>query len=68
MIAIAGTTLALIALTWGGFQFAWSSAHVLAPLILGFLLLVAFFVYEFFVPNDPTVPLDTLSNWTSFSG
>ncbi|KAH9933578.1 Mfs1.1 [Epithele typhae] len=40
---IACTTLASVALAWGGICYPWSSAHVLAPLILGFLLI---FVYE----------------------
>ncbi|KAH9933581.1 uncharacterized protein BXZ73DRAFT_100965 [Epithele typhae] len=42
-IIIAGTMLALVALTWGGIRYPWSSVHVLAPLILGFLLI---FLYE----------------------
>ncbi|OSC98516.1 iron permease [Trametes coccinea BRFM310] len=68
LIVIAGTTLALIALTWGGVQFPWGSAHVLAPLIIGGIFLVLFFVYETLVPREPTLPLDVLANRTSFSG
>ena len=66
-IIIAGTTCALVALTWGGVQFPWSSAHVLGPLIVGFVFIGLFFLYEFFVPKDPTLPLDVLVNRTSFS-
>lgn len=65
---IAGTTLALVALTWGGIRFPWDSAHVLAPLIIGFVFIALFFLYEFFVPKDPTLPFDVLANRTSFSG
>ncbi|KAI0636248.1 iron permease [Trametes polyzona] len=65
---IAGTTLALVALTWGGIQYPWSSAHVLAPLIIGGVFLVLFFLYEMLVPREPTLPFDVLANWTSFSG
>ena len=60
--------MALIALTWGGIQNPWDSSHVLAPLVLGFILLAAFFVYEFAIPSDPTLPFDVLANWTSFNG
>ena len=66
-IIIAGTTCALVALTWGGVQFPWDSTHVLAPLIIGFVFIGLFFVYEFFVPRDPTLPFDVLANRTSLS-
>ncbi|OJT12202.1 hypothetical protein TRAPUB_11258 [Trametes pubescens] len=65
---IVGTTLALVALTWGGIQFSWDSAHVLAPLIIGGVFIALFFVYELFVPKDPTLPFDVLANRSSFSG
>ncbi|TBU25225.1 iron permease [Dichomitus squalens] len=68
IIIIAGTTLALVAVTWGGIAFPWDSAHVLAPLIIGFVFIALFFVYETFGPKDPTLPFDILSNRTSFSG
>ncbi|KAI0656495.1 iron permease [Cubamyces menziesii] len=67
-IIIAGTTLALLALTWGGIRFPWGSAHVLAPLVLGGVLILTFFVYEYYVPIEPTTPLDILKNWTALSG
>ena len=67
-IIIAGTTLALVALTWGGIRFAWDDAHVLAPLILGFILIAAFFLYEAFVPSEPTLPLDVMRNRSSLGG
>ncbi|KAI0763283.1 iron permease [Trametes elegans] len=65
---IAGTTLALIALTWGGIQFPWDSARVLAPLVIGGVFIVLFFVYEMFVPKEATLPFDVLANRTSLSG
>lgn len=68
LLAIAGTTLVLIALTWGGIQFPWGSAHVLAPLIIGAALLVVFLFYEKLVPREPAIPLDILANRTSLCG
>ena len=67
-IIIAGTTLALIGLTWGGIRFPWSSPRVLAPLVIGFALIATFFVYEHVVPAEPTTPLDLLRDRTSISG
>ncbi|KAJ3001773.1 hypothetical protein NUW54_g6220 [Trametes sanguinea] len=67
-IIIAGTTLALIALTWGGVTYPWSSAHVLAVLIIGAILIVVFFVYEAFVPPESTIPFDIMKNRTSLGG
>lgn len=42
---ISGTTLSLMALDWTGGAFPWSDAHVVGPLTLGLLLLVAFGLY-----------------------
>ncbi|EIW57943.1 MFS multidrug transporter [Trametes versicolor FP-101664 SS1] len=67
-IIVAGTTLALIALTWGGITYPWISVHVLTPLILGGALIVSFFLYETFVPREPTLPLDVIKNRTSLGG
>ncbi|KAJ2998456.1 hypothetical protein NUW54_g7027 [Trametes sanguinea] len=67
-LAIAGTTLVLVALTWGGIQYPWGSAHVLAPLIIGSTLLGGFLLFEKFVPAEPTIPLDIMANRTSFCG
>ncbi|PIL32228.1 MFS general substrate transporter [Ganoderma sinense ZZ0214-1] len=68
LIIISGTTLALLALTWGGIRFPWNSSHVLAPLILGIALMLGFFVFEKLVPLEPTTPLDVLQNRTALSG
>ena len=35
----------LLALTWGGGNYAWNSAAVVASLVLGFLLIIAFGLY-----------------------
>ncbi|KAI9001454.1 iron permease [Trametes punicea] len=68
LLIITGTTLALIGLTWGGISFPWGSAHVLAPLIIGAVLMACFFVFEYFVPKEPTLPFDIMANRTSLSG
>lgn len=42
---IAGAVLFLLGLSWGGQQYPWKSANVLATLIIGFFTLVAFVLY-----------------------
>ncbi|KAF7560952.1 hypothetical protein G7046_g3200 [Stylonectria norvegica] len=49
----AGLVLFLVALAWGGSAgHAWSSASVLAPLIIGFVTLIACALYEALVIDD----------------
>ncbi|KAL5536448.1 hypothetical protein ACEPAF_270 [Sanghuangporus sanghuang] len=67
-IIVASTTSVVLALTWGGIEFPWSSAKVLVPLILGLAGLVAFVIYEAKVPEAPLVPLRILAHRTSISG
>lgn len=43
-------------LTFYRYQYPWSSAHVLAPLILGVALLVGFFVWESYGAKFPMFP------------
>ncbi|KAI0921395.1 hypothetical protein AcW1_004613 [Taiwanofungus camphoratus] len=68
LIVIAGTTLAIMGLTWGGIRYPWTSVHVLAPLIIGLVLIVCFFIYESQVPDEPTMPWDILTNRTTVGG
>ncbi|KAJ7117982.1 MFS general substrate transporter [Mycena crocata] len=67
-IVIVGSGLAIIGMTWGGVHYSWASAEVLAPLIIGFLLLGVFAVYEVKAAARPTIPLDVMGNRTSVSG
>lgn len=43
----AGLTLFLLGLGWGGVSYPWRSAAVLVPLLLGALLFISVFVYDF---------------------
>ena len=61
-------TSALLGLTWGGIQFPWGSAQVLVPLIIGFVGLFAWVIYEIKVPTEPTIPFCLLTNRTTLSG
>ncbi|KAJ7929142.1 iron permease [Mycena leptocephala] len=68
VLVIIGAGLTTIGLTWGGIRYSWSSAEVLAPLILGIFILVVFVIYEATIPERPTIPLDIVGNRTSLSG
>jgi len=55
-LSISGMILFMAGMQWGGYQYKWSSAHVLAPLILGFFRIVAFFVWEAKFAKFPMFP------------
>jgi MFS family permease len=46
MLFLWGLGLLLLALTWGGSTYSWSSAAVLAPLVIGSVMAVAWAIYE----------------------
>lgn len=57
LLSISGMIVFLAGLEWGGYQYPWHSAHVLAPLIIGgFLLFVAFPVWEVKFAKHPMFP------------
>ncbi|CRG86226.1 Putative HC-toxin efflux carrier TOXA [Talaromyces islandicus] len=55
-LSITGLILFLAGLQWGGYQYPWTTAHVLVPLILGFLILVAFGFWEAYGAKYPMIP------------
>lgn len=56
LLSVSGMLLFMMGMQWGGYQYPWSSAHVLAPLILGIALLVAFIVWEAYGAKHPMFP------------
>jgi len=48
--------LFMMGMQWGGYQYPWGSAHVLAPLIIGVVLLVGFFLWEAKFAKHPMFP------------
>jgi hypothetical protein len=44
---ILGVGLIVLAVQWGGTSYAWSSPATIAPFIIGGILCIAFFVYEY---------------------
>ncbi|KAL8850235.1 MAG: hypothetical protein Q9221_004834 [Calogaya cf. arnoldii] len=55
-LSVAGMLLFMAGLQWGGYQYPWRSAHVLAPLLIGAALLAAFCVWEWKFAQYPMFP------------
>ena len=55
IIIIGSATSCIIALTWAGVTLSWSSAQVIAPLIVGIAGLALALVYDAFVAPFPVV-------------
>ncbi|KAK0472778.1 MFS general substrate transporter [Armillaria novae-zelandiae] len=67
-LIISCSTSIAIALTWAGLTYAWSSWHVLVPLCIGGVGLVAFLLYESWLAKQPLVPVALMGNRTTLSG
>ncbi|RDA82429.1 hypothetical protein CP532_2404 [Ophiocordyceps camponoti-leonardi (nom. inval.)] len=57
LLALAGVTVVILGLTWGGREYAWNSAHVIATLAVGSAVSVAFVIWQWKGPRYPLVPL-----------
>ncbi|KAI4148017.1 MAG: hypothetical protein LQ340_005280 [Diploschistes diacapsis] len=55
-LSIVGLILFMCAMQWGGYMYAWTSAHVLAPLFIGAAFIVAFVVWELRFAKFPMFP------------
>ncbi|CCM02629.1 uncharacterized protein FIBRA_04732 [Fibroporia radiculosa] len=67
-IVMSSSTAVVIAMTWGGVEYAWISAPVLVPLVLGMVGLGCFLLYEGLCAKNPLIPLSVIQNRTSISG
>ena len=57
----AGLVLLLLGFTWGQGTYLWSSAHVIAPVVVGAVLVAVFFVYQVYMPlKQPLMPIKLL--------
>ncbi|KAK5689220.1 hypothetical protein LTR17_026422 [Elasticomyces elasticus] len=53
-----GLILFIMGLSWGGTSYPWDSAHVIATIVVGFLTLVAFVLWDAYGHHgDPLLPL-----------
>ncbi|KAJ6446504.1 MFS drug transporter [Purpureocillium lavendulum] len=56
-LALAGMTVVILGLTWGGREHPWDSAHVIATLVVGTVVSVCFVLWQWKGPRYPLVPL-----------
>ncbi|OQD73700.1 hypothetical protein PENDEC_c014G03765 [Penicillium decumbens] len=57
LLALGGTSVFLLGLNWGGGQYQWNSAHVIATLVVGFAISVGFVAWEWKGARVPLVPM-----------
>ncbi|GIK07834.1 hypothetical protein Aspvir_003503 [Aspergillus viridinutans] len=56
-LALGGTAVLLLGLNWGGGEYAWASAHVVATLVVGVGVCVAFVLWQWKGAAFPLVPM-----------
>lgn len=70
LLSISGVSLFLVALGSGGYTHSWTSAYVLATLLIGIVLILAFIVWEWKGAKYPMVPQELFTNniivWRAF--
>ena len=64
ILTIAWVVLVLLGLSWGGSQYSWDSAAVLAPIIIGLALLGVFLGVEAKLVPLPLIPMAIFKNVT----
>jgi len=64
---IAGLAVFLFGIESGGNTYPWKTASALVPLILGLIVFLGAFVYDFTVPRDPLFPWYLFKNFREFS-
>ena len=62
---IVGLTSFILGITMGGVVYPWTSWRILFPIVLGLLVLIAFFRYES-KPVEPMIPYRIFKNRTGF--
>ncbi|PIB02360.1 putative HC-toxin efflux carrier TOXA [Cercospora beticola] len=56
ILSVGGMLMFMMGMQWGGYQYDWDSAHVLAPLILGVVMIIAFLIWESYYAPYPMFP------------
>jgi hypothetical protein len=58
-----GLLILMMGLNWGGTVYAWSSAHVITTIVVGFVAMVVFVLWECFAKlKEPLVPMHYFKN------
>ncbi|KAH6881710.1 major facilitator superfamily domain-containing protein [Alternaria rosae] len=56
-LALAGSALLVLALTWPGGDFAWGSVHVVATLVVGIVVSALFVIWQWKGTSVPLIPM-----------
>ncbi|KAJ5175337.1 uncharacterized protein N7482_001214 [Penicillium canariense] len=64
LLALGGTSVFLLGLNWGGGEYKWYSAHVVATLVIGFAISVAFVAWQWKGTKVPLVPMHIFKSRT----
>ncbi|KAK2774707.1 hypothetical protein FQN53_003514 [Emmonsiellopsis sp. PD_33] len=56
-LALGGTAVFMLGLTWGGGEYSWNSAHVIATLVVGFCISAVFLVWQWKGASNPLIPM-----------
>ena len=64
---VSGLAVFLYGMNSGGNTYPWKAAGTLAPLILGAIVFLSAFAYDFTVPKDPLFPWYLFKNFRDFS-
>lgn len=68
LLFVGGLTTFLIGLTWGGSAtHPWNSVSCIAPIVVGFVGLVACLAYDFKVAKNPMFPLTLFVRWRQYT-
>jgi len=63
LLYVAGLTIFLLGLSWGGAVYPWASVKVIVCIVVGFVCLVGFALWETFAPlREPLFPVILLKN------
>ncbi|OBS28094.1 hypothetical protein FPOA_02034 [Fusarium poae] len=57
LLAIAGMTVVILGLTWGGKEYAWNSTQVISTLTVGTAVCIMFMLWQWKGPKYPLIPL-----------
>ncbi|KAJ5810371.1 uncharacterized protein N7503_002589 [Penicillium pulvis] len=57
VLALGGTAVFFLGLNWGGNDYSWSSPHVIASLVVGFVVVVVFVLWQWKGAAVPLIPL-----------
>jgi MFS family permease len=67
ILFVSGLAVFLYGLNSGGNTYPWVSAGTLVPLILGFIVFLGSFIYDFIFPKDPLFPWYLFQKFGEFS-